>query len=100
MRFLQHWWRTLVFTNQYNPPESIEHLMVLLSIAFAIHWGLLDGWPYLVLSSSFALGAAVSMWTREVLMPSSRPRLVLVAAIAILLLYSLYAFADLVHNYL
>jgi hypothetical protein len=95
MRFLQFWWRTLVFSNSYNPPESIERLMVLLMIAFAIQWGLFDGWPYLVLSSSFALGAAVSMWVREIVMPSPHPRAALVLAITILLLYSVYAFANL-----
>ncbi len=100
MRFLQHWWRTLVFANQYNPPETIERLMVLLSLALAVQWVLLNDWPYLVLSSSFALGAGVSMWVREMIMPSPRPRLVLVLAIAVLLSYSLFAFADLVRNYL
>ena len=74
--------------------------MILLSIVFAIQWVLFDGWPYLVLSSSFALGAGVSMWVGEIVMPSSRPRVALVLAIGILLLYSVYAFADLVRNYL
>lgn len=74
--------------------------MILLSIAFAIQWILLDDWPYLVLSSSFALGAGVSMWVREIVMPSHRPRGALVLAIGVLLLYSVYGFTDLVCNYL
>lgn len=99
MRLWNFWWRSLVFTTQYNPPESIERLMILLTMALGLQWGLFDGWPYLVLSSSFAIGAAVSMWVRETLMPSSRPRLVLVLAVGVLLTYSLYAFTDLATNY-
>ncbi len=68
--------------------------MVLLSVALALQWAVSDEWPYLVLSSSFAMGAALSMWVRETIMPSHRPRGLLVLAIAVLLLYSVYAFAD------
>lgn len=98
-RHLQFCWRTLVFSTQQNPPESIEHLMVLLTLALGLNWVFQpDDLPYLVLSSSFAIGAAASMWVREAFVPSPRPRAVMVIAITVLLLYSVYAFANVAYD--
>ncbi len=97
MRFWQLWWRTLVFSTQYNPPEFVEHLMMIFAMVLGVKWGFTDKWPYLVLSSSFATGAAISIWVRERLIPSPRTYGVPVAA-ALLLVSSLSAFAYLAHS--
>ncbi|HBE21674.1 MAG TPA: hypothetical protein DEG17_16670 [Cyanobacteria bacterium UBA11149] len=93
MRHWQFWWRTLLFSTQHNPPESIEHLMILLTLALGLSWVLQYNWQYLVLSASFAIGAATSMWIRETLIPSPRPRSVMIMLVLLLFSYSLYAFA-------
>lgn len=94
MRLWQFWWRTLVLSTQYNPPEFVELMMTSLAMALLATWGYTSDWPYLVLSSSFAMGAAVSMWVRGTTMPSSNSRMVQVMAI-LLLLYSFYTFCHL-----
>jgi multisubunit Na+/H+ antiporter MnhE subunit len=93
MRLWQFWWRTLILSTQYNPPEFIELMMTSLTMALLVSWEFTHHWAYLVLSSSFAIGAAVSMWIREMMIPSPHPRVVQVLAI-LLLIYSFYAFAD------
>jgi hypothetical protein len=93
MRLWHFWWRTLVLSTQYNPPEFIELMMTSLTMALLVSWEFTHHWAYLVLSSSFAIGAAVSMWIREMMIPSPHPRVVQVLAI-LLLIYSFYAFAD------
>jgi hypothetical protein len=93
MRLWQFWWRTLVLSTQYNPPEFVELMMTSLTMALLVSWEYTHQWPYLVLSSSFAIGAAISMWVREMIVPSHHPRVVLMLAV-MLLIYSLYAFSD------
>jgi hypothetical protein len=100
MRAWQFWWRTLVLSTQSNPPEFVEHLMIVGTLILGMRWMLTDEWAYLVLSSSFAIGAAVSMWVRETMMPSHRPRIVLILAVAMLFVYSFYGFADVARYYL
>ncbi|MGQ4646482.1 hypothetical protein [Lyngbya aestuarii] len=95
MRIWHFWWRTVIFSTQYNPPEFVEHFMVLWTLALGLWWGFFDSWPHLVLSASFAIGAAISMGVREMIAPSPRPRAVLFMAIAVLLSYGLYGFAQL-----
>ncbi len=91
MRIWQFWWRTLVFSTQYNPPVFVEQVMVLLTMALLLIWGFTPHWPYLVLSSSLAIGAAGSMWVRESIVPSSHAFVVFANRILpiMLLLYSL-----------
>jgi hypothetical protein len=100
MRLWQFWSRTLLLTIQYNPPEFIEHLMILGTLILGMRWIFTDNWPYLLLSSNFAFGAAISMWVRETIAPSHRPRIVMVFSVAMLLIYSAYAFADIARYYL
>jgi len=92
MRLWQFWWRTLVLSTQYNPPEFVELIMTSLTMALLVSWMLTPAWPYLVLSSSFALGAAISMWVRQLIAPSPHPCVLKLLAV-LLLIYSLYAFA-------
>ncbi len=72
--------------------------MILLMLALGLRWAFppVDpvNWQYLALSSSFALGAAGSISVRETLIPSPRPRVAIVLAVSMLLLYSLYAFSN------
>lgn len=69
--------------------------MVLLTLAFGLNWTFEpNAWQYSVLSSSFAIGAAVSMWVRERIIPSPRPLVAKVLAVSMLLLYSLFAFVN------
>ncbi|NEQ27913.1 MAG: hypothetical protein F6K28_54760, partial [Microcoleus sp. SIO2G3] len=84
---------TIIFSTQHNPPEFVELMMTSLTMALLVSWEFTQNWPYLVLSSSFAIGAAVSMWIREMIRPSAHPRVVLVLAV-LLLIYSAYALAD------
>jgi hypothetical protein len=106
MRFVQLWYHAFISSVEYDPPGFVEYLMVTFTVALGVRWllglcGMLtDGWPYLVLSSSFAIGAALSMWVREILAPSPRSRVPLVISIALLIFYSAYAFADFARNYL
>lgn len=67
--------------------------MTSLTMVLLVGWEFSHAWPYLVLSSSFAVGAAVSMWIRESIFPSPHPRVLQVLAV-LLLIYSVYAFAD------
>jgi len=102
MRPWQFWWRTLVFARQYNPPEFVEHVMLLCMMTLGVRWllgmmGMLPpNWPYQVLSASFALGTAVSMGIREMMIPSPRPRIVVVFAVVVVFSYAVFAFTDLV----
>ncbi|MEB3336411.1 MAG: hypothetical protein VKJ46_03045 [Leptolyngbyaceae bacterium] len=89
-----------MFASQSNPPQFVELLMLLLAIALLLVWGIADavwgmraGWPYLVLSLSYAIGSAVSTLVRETILPSPQPRLTQVIAV-LLLLVSLYSFTD------
>ncbi len=64
-------------------------------LAFGLNWIVEpNAWQYPVLSSSFAIGAAVSMWIREMLIPTPRPRAAIVLAVALLLIYSFFAFVN------
>lgn len=97
MRLWQFWWHTL--STYYSPPESIEHLMVLLTLVLGLIWVFQPYWQYLVLSSSFAIGAAASMWVREIFVPSPRPRVIKVLPVAMLLFYSVFAFVSIAELY-
>ena len=95
MRSWQFWWNTLIMSSQYNPAWFVECLMLMLTSALFVVWMLQGDWPYLMLSSSYSLGAAMFIWVREAIAPSHQRRLM--QAIALLsLVYSLYSFADVV----
>ncbi|MGB7441739.1 MAG: hypothetical protein WA919_11770 [Coleofasciculaceae cyanobacterium] len=94
-RIWQFWWHNLMFVTQYNPPELIEHLMTLSTIALGLWWGFFGGWPVLVLSASFAMGAGMSLGVREMALPPPHRRLLGLILVLLLLSYSLSAFAQL-----
>lgn len=94
MRLWQTWWRSVIFSIQHNPPQFIEYLMVSFALALAIRRLFTPEWPYLVLSASLAIGAAVSMWVRELMIPSPHSRVFKLIGVS-LLIYSLCTFSDL-----
>lgn len=98
MRYWQLWWQSLIFSIQYDPPGFVEYLMMSFALGLGMKWFFSPEWPYLVLSSSFVIGAAISMLVREWLMPSSRKPMVLVSTL-LLLAYSFSSFFYLVRNY-
>lgn len=95
MRFFQTWWRVFVFASQHNPPWFIELLMTFLAVILLGVWGLTHHWAYLVLSSSYAIGAAASLWVRESFNPHSSTLRVNQVLAVLLLIYGFCGFADL-----
>lgn len=98
MRLWQYWWRTFIFSIQNNPPEFVEYLMMSFAMGLAIKCFFTAEWPYIVLSLSFAIGAAISMWVREWLIPSPR-KPVVTASASLLFLSGLTGFVYLAWTY-
>ena len=96
MRTWRFWLNTLILSSQYNPPRFVELLMLLLAIMLLGIWSVTPNWPYLVLSLSFVIGASISILVREAIAPSPQMRATQVTAV-LLLIVSIYGFADLVH---
>lgn len=96
MRPWRFWLNTLILSSQYNPPRFVELLMLLLAIMLLGIWSFTPNWPYLVLSLSFVIGASISILVREAIAPSPQMRATQVTAV-LLLIVSIYGFADLVH---
>lgn len=95
MRRWHFWWQTLVLSTQYNPPQFIELLMLILGFFLLLIWVGNQQWPYLVLSMSYVAGSSTSILIREAMIPS--PGLQLTQKLAILLLImSLYTLLDLI----
>ena len=97
MRFWRLWINTLIFSSQYNPPWFIEWLMLFMAMVLFAIWGITQQWPYMVLCLSYAIGASISMIVREAIAPSSQTRITQITAL-LLLIISLYGFADLLQN--
>jgi hypothetical protein len=94
MRSLRAWWQMFLFSTQYNPPQFVEVVMLLLGTFLLLIWSLTNQWPYLVLSLSYVAGSSTSMLIREALIPS--PHLQLTQAMAVvLLILSVYTLIDL-----
>ncbi|WRH69009.1 MAG: hypothetical protein RSE13_08885 [Planktothrix sp. GU0601_MAG3] len=93
MRRWNFWWQTLVLSAQYNPPQFIELLMLILGFFLLLIWIGNQQWPYLVLSMSYVAGSSTSILIREAMIPSPRPALTQKLAILLLIL-SLYTLLD------
>lgn len=72
--------------------------MVLLAIALAIIWGFTNSWQCLILSSSYAIGASISIWVREAIAPTPQSKIARISGL-ILLIYGLYGLADISQAY-
>lgn len=96
MSIWRFWLNTLILSSQYNPPRFVELLMLLLAIGLLGAWIVTPNWPYLVLSLSYVIGSSISILVREAIAPSPQMRATQVTAL-LLLIVSIYGFADLVH---
>lgn len=72
--------------------------MVLLAIALAIIWGITNAWQCLILSSSYAIGASISIWVREAIAPTPQSKIARISGF-ILLIYGLYGLVDISQAY-
>ncbi|MEH2416326.1 hypothetical protein [Nostoc sp.] len=96
MRFWSFWLNSFVLSSQYNPPRFVELLMLLLAIAMLAIASILPDRPYLILGLSLVVGASISILVREAIAPSPQRRITQVTA-SLLLIISLYGFADLMY---
>ena len=99
MRRWRSWRETLILSTQYNPPQFVEVVMLLLGILLLFIWTVTGQWPYLVLSLSYVVGSSTAMLVRETLFPSSRLKLTQTMAV-LLLLMSSYTLVDVISSYL
>jgi hypothetical protein len=72
-------WQNIILFIQSEPPRLIELVMLSLAIILGICWLTNYHWPYLVLSVSYAVGSATSIWIRELISPSSHIRFTIAA---------------------
>ncbi|MBD2411881.1 hypothetical protein FACHB389_15675 [Nostoc calcicola FACHB-389] len=97
MRFWYFWLNSFILSSQYNPPRFVELLMLFLAIAMLAIATILPDRPYLILGLSLVVGASISILVREAIAPSPQTRITQVTAL-LLLIISLYGFADLMHT--
>ncbi len=95
MRHLENWWQNIRSGVQYNPPGFIELIMLLLAIILLLFWSVTNQWQYLVLCLSYVVGSSTSILVREGMTPSPQIQASQLTAI-ILLILSVYSFADLI----
>ncbi len=88
-RHWQFWSNALIRSSSSNPPVFIEGLMLLLAMVLLPLWFLAQKWPYLVLCCSYVIGASMSIFVRESILPSSQSHrnriIVLLASVTLLL---------------
>jgi|JI102314DRNA_FD_contig_71_305127_length_3138_multi_4_in_0_out_0_4 hypothetical protein len=77
-------WQNIILFIQSEPPRLIELIMLTLTIILGICWLTNYHWPYLVLSVSYAVGSATSIWIRELISPSSHIRLTIATGVLLL----------------
>lgn len=94
MRLWRFWWQTLVLSTQYNPPQFVEVVMLMLAIILLGFWSLTGDLPYLVLCLSYVVGSSTSMLVRLAIAPQTRFHVTQVIAV-VLILISLYTLIDL-----
>lgn len=98
MRFWSFWFNSFVLSSQYNPPRFVELLMLLLAIAMLVIASILPDRPYFILGLSLVVGASISILVREAIAPSPQTRITQLTA-SLLLIISLYGFADLIYTF-
>ncbi|MEH2255771.1 hypothetical protein [Nostoc sp.] len=97
MRIWSFWFNSFVLSSQYNPPRFVELLMLLLAIAMLAIASIFPDMPYLILGLSLVVGASISILVREAIAPSPQRRITQLTA-SLLLIISLYGFADLMYT--
>lgn len=98
IRYCVMGWRRVLNYSQVNPFGFIEVLMLSLAILLLLLWGLTVQWPYLVLSLSYGIGAALSVLIRSFYWVSPQRRLNQITAMGIIL-FSVWGFTDLWHHH-
>ncbi len=68
-RISRLFWETIFLASQENPPRFVELVMLSLAGVMLVLWMFDERWPYLVLSASYVLGSAASIWVRELISP-------------------------------
>ncbi len=96
IRNCRFWWNTLILACEQNPPQFVELVMLLLAVILLGTWLMTPHWSYLVLAWSYVVGVSASMWVRSHLSPTHQTRATQVSALVLLLL-SIYGFADVIH---
>ena len=96
IRTWRFWWNTLILACQHNPPQFVELVMLLLALVLLGAWLMTPQWPYLILAWSYVVGVSASVWVRSLLASTHQTRATQVSAL-ILLLLSIYGFADVIH---
>jgi len=94
MSFWQRWWQTIVFISEYDPPQFVELLMLILAMIFILISSVRPEWPYWVLGLSFIIGSSTSILIRESMMMAQRPRATQIFA-GLLLIASCFGFTEL-----
>ena len=98
MRFWRFWLNAVILSTQHNPPRFVELLMLSLAIVMlAISTVFPQQEAFLILGLSFVVGASLSILVREAISPSPRSLMTQITAI-LLLLVSIYGFADLIQH--
>ena len=97
MRFWSFWFNSFILSSQYNPPRFVELFMLLLAIAMLGIASILPDRPYLILGLSLVVGASISILVREAIAPSPQTGITQLTAF-LLLIISLYGFADLIYT--
>ncbi|KST63158.1 hypothetical protein [Mastigocoleus testarum] len=98
MRFWRFWLNAVILSSQHNPPRFVELLMLSLAIIMLAISTLFPGKEaFLILGLSFVVGASLSILVREVMSPSPRTLITQITAV-LLLVVSIYGFADLIQH--
>ncbi|TVP62186.1 MAG: hypothetical protein EA343_11850 [Nodularia sp. (in: Bacteria)] len=95
MRLWNSWLNSFILASQHNPPRFVELLMLMLAIAMLSIAIILPDRPYLVLGLSLVVGASISILVREATIAPSPQRRITQYTALLLLLISIYGFADL-----
>ncbi len=74
-----------------SPPRLVEAVMLLLALAMLAIWWLVSGWPYLLLSLSYLVGAIASILVREAIHPSSNTlQIRWIALVSLVLVFTVF----------
>jgi hypothetical protein len=75
MRHWRQFWHTLSLLGQYNPPQIVEAVMLMLAALLVMVWASERSMPYLLLSWIYTVGACALIGVRETVIPSAHAKL-------------------------
>ncbi|MGV0023752.1 hypothetical protein [Phormidesmis priestleyi] len=88
MRHWRQFWHTLGLLGQYNPPQIVEAVMLMLAALLVMIWASERSVPYLLLSWIYTVGACALIVVRETVIPSAHAKLNQAIATVIVFLVS------------